>query len=67
MGNSDDKFVLTHIDKEKKEDKTVTMTLRIDRDLQEQYDELSQKSGRSRNQIMNMALRYALERLKFEQ
>jgi Ribbon-helix-helix protein, copG family. len=67
MGNSDDKFVLTHIDKEKKEDKTVTMTLRIDRDLQEQYDELSQKSGRSRNQIMNMALRYALERLTFEE
>ena len=67
MAISDDKFVLTPKDKAKKGDKTVTMTLRLDRDLQEQYDELSKMSGRSRNQIMNMALRYALERLKFDE
>ena len=33
--------------------------------LQEQYDDLSAKSGRSRNELMCMALRYALDNLKF--
>ena len=41
------------------------MTLRIDKDLQEEYDRLSVKSERSRNELMCMALRYALENLEF--
>ena len=50
---------------DKKEDKSITMTIRLERELQEEYDKLSAKSGRSRNERMCMALRYALENLKF--
>ena len=41
------------------------MSLRMDRVLQEAYDELAQKSGRSRNELMCMALKYALDNLEF--
>ena len=54
----DDKFVITP-----KEDKTVTMTIRIDRTLQEEYNELSAKTNRSRNELISMALRYALDNM----
>lgn len=50
---------------DKKEDRSITMTIRLERELQEQYDDLSAKSGRSRNELMCMALRYALDNLKF--
>ena len=59
-----DKFVVKHKGLESREDKTVTMTLRIDRDLQWDYDELANKSGRSRNEVMNMALKYAIDHLE---
>ena len=42
---------------DKKEDRSITMTIRLERELQEQYDDLSAKSGRSRNELMCMALR----------
>lgn len=48
-----------------KRDKSVVMTLRLDRDLQEEFDKLSVQSDRSRNELMCMALRYALEHLEF--
>lgn len=35
-----------------KEDKAVTMTIRIDRALQEKYNELSAKTNRSRNELI---------------
>jgi metal-responsive CopG/Arc/MetJ family transcriptional regulator len=54
----DDKFIVTP-----KEDKTVTMTIRIDRTLQEEYNELSAKTNRSRNELISMALRYALDNM----
>lgn len=41
------------------------MTLRLDRDLQEKFDNLSAKSDRSRNELMCMALQFALEHLEF--
>lgn len=56
-----DKFVITP-----KEDKTVTMTIRIDRALQEQYNELSIKTNRSRNELIGMALRYALDHMELK-
>lgn len=59
------KFVVRHKNATKKEDKSVIMTLRIDKSLQEEYDILSQKSDRSRNELMCMALRYALDNLEF--
>ena len=46
-------------------DEMMIMTIRLERELQEQYDDLSAKSGRSRNELMCMALRYALDNLKF--
>ncbi|XID90247.1 ribbon-helix-helix protein, CopG family [Paenibacillaceae bacterium WGS1546] len=58
MGNDD--FIITP-----KEDKTITMTIRIERIMQEQLDELARRSNRSRNEIVNMALEYALKNAKF--
>lgn len=56
-----DKFVVTP-----KEDKTVTMTIRIDRSLQEEYNDLSVKTNRSRNELISMALRYALNNMELK-
>lgn len=57
--NNDD-FIITP-----KEDKSVTITIRIDKALQLQLDELASKSNRSRNELINMALDYALKNVKF--
>lgn len=54
-----DKFIITP-----KEDKTVTMTIRIDRTLQEEYSRLAEKTNRSRNELIGMALRYALDNME---
>lgn len=51
--------------KDKKEDNAVIMSIRMDRKLQQEYDALSAKSDRSRNELMCMALRYALDNLEF--
>ena len=56
-----DKFIVTP-----KEDKSVTMTIRIEKTLQEQYNALSEKTNRSRNELINMALRYALENMELK-
>ena len=58
----DSKFVITP-----KEDKTVTMTIRIDRALQEEYNALSTKTNRSRNELINMALQYALDHMEIQE
>ena len=60
-----DKFVVKQKKQDKKEEKTVVMTLRIEKELQEEFDRLAAKSDRSRNEVMRMALRYALEHLEF--
>lgn len=46
-------------------DNKVIMTVRIERELQEEYDKLAGKSNRSRNELICMAMRYALENLEF--
>ena len=56
------KFVITP-----KEDKTVTMTIRIERDLQEEYNRLAEKTGRSRNELISMALQYALNNMEIKE
>lgn len=59
-------FIIMPKSADKKEDKSITMTIRLDRELQEEYDELAAKSGRSRNELMcKSQLRYALDNLKF--
>ena len=60
-----DKFVVTPKRNDRKEDKSIVMTLRMDRELQERFDVLAAKSDRSRNELMCMALKYALEHLEF--
>jgi len=47
--------------------RSVTMTIRIDSELSERLDELALKSNRSRNELINMSLRYAFENLEFEE
>lgn len=53
-----EKFIITP-----KEEKNVTMTIRIDKTIQEQYNELSRKTNRSRNELINLALQYALDNM----
>ena len=61
----DKKFVVRPKNPDKKEDKSVTMTIRIDRELQKKYADLAEKSHHSRNELVSMALRYALDNLEF--
>lgn len=56
------KFVITP-----KEDKTVTMTIRIDAALQEKYNQLSAQTNRSRNELIGMALQYALDNMELKE
>ena len=56
-----EKFVITP-----KEDKMVTMTIRIDRSLQESYNALSARTNRSRNELIGMALQYALDHMEIK-
>lgn len=59
-------FVILPKSADKKEDTHVIMSLRLERTLQWEYDKLSGKSGRSRNELMCRALQYALEELVLE-
>lgn len=47
-----------------REDKSVNMSLRIDKELQAKYDEWALKTNRSRNELMCMALAYALDNIE---
>ena len=55
-----EKFVV-----EPKTTRSVTMTIRIDKEINEKLDELALKSNRSRNELINMSLHYAFENLEF--
>ena len=57
-----EKFIITP-----KEDKSVTMTIRIDRSVQERYNDLSARTNRSRNELINMALQFALEHMEIQE
>lgn len=56
------KFIVTP-----KEDKSVTMTIRIDRTIQERYNELSARTNHSRNELIGMALQYALDNMEIHE
>jgi predicted transcriptional regulator len=58
LGNDD--FIITP-----KEDRSVTITIRMDKSMQDQFESLARKSNRSRNELINMALEYALKNAKF--
>lgn len=61
----DEKFIIRPKRNIKKEDNSINMTIRLDKSLQAEFDKLAFKSNRSRNELMCMALRYALDNLKF--
>lgn len=46
-------------------EKSVTFTIRIDRELQNEYDKLAKLSNRTRNELINMGLKYAIQNLQF--
>ena len=56
----DKKFIVTS-----REDKVINFTIRIEKTLQEQYDKLAYKSNRSRNELISMALQFAIDNLEF--
>ncbi|MCI5504426.1 MAG: CopG family transcriptional regulator [Anaerobutyricum sp.] len=57
-----DKFIITP-----KEDTYVTMSIRIEKSLQEQFNDLSAKTNRSRNELISMALQYALDNMEISE
>ncbi len=63
----DDSFVVRKWKKpvRQKEDKSVVVSMRMEKELREELDEWVRKSGYSRNELMRMALRYALDHLEF--
>ena len=57
-----DKFIITP-----KEDTYVTMSIRIEKSLQEQFNDLSAKTNRSRNELISMARQYALDNMEISE
>ena len=60
MENKTGKFIITP-----KEEKSVTFTVRLDAELNSYIEEIAQKSGRSRNELINKALKFAFDNLEF--
>lgn len=48
-----------------KEDTTTTFSIRVDKALLRKYDELSNRSGYSRNELINIAMREYVNAVKF--
>ena len=57
---SENKFVVTE-----KDSKSVTMTIRIYPEINTKLEQLALKSKRSRNELINKALEFALNNLEF--
>ena len=47
-------------------EKSVTVTVRIETELHNYIEEISKKSGRSRNELINKALKFAFDNLEFD-
>lgn len=60
MTNDKKDFIVT-----KNKDESVTFSIRIDKSLQTELDELAAKSGRSRNELIQASIRFALDNLIF--
>ena len=58
MDKTDNKLIIRP-----KDDKYVTMTIRTEKKIQEEYNKLSARTNRSRNELLSMALKYALDNL----
>lgn len=60
MDSTSNKFVITP-----KIEKSVTLTVRLDAELNSYIEEIARKSGRSRNELINKALKFAFDNLEF--
>jgi len=56
----DKKFIVTP-----KEERSVTMTIRIETEYNKKLEDIALKSGRSRNELINMALKFAFDNVEF--
>jgi len=63
--SDNDRFIVRHKSLIDKEEATATTTLRINKGLLQRYDDLAKDSNRSRNELMNLALKYAIDHLEF--
>jgi predicted transcriptional regulator len=52
---------------ERKEDDYNTFSIRIKNDTVKKLDEIATKTNRSRNEIVNICLTFALENIEFEE
>ena len=60
MENKQKKFVITP-----KNERSVTFTVRLETELNNHIEEIASKSGRSRNELINKALKFAFDNLEF--
>lgn len=60
MENKQNKFVITP-----KVERSVTLTIRLETELNNYIEEVARKSGRSRNELINKALKFAFDNLEF--
>lgn len=58
MDKTDNKLIITP-----KDDKYVTMTIRTEKKIQEEFNKLSALTNRSRNELINRALKFALDNM----
>ena len=58
MDKTDNKLIIRP-----KDNKYVTMTIRTEKKIQEEYNKLSARTNRSRNELINRALKYALDNM----
>ena len=61
MENKQKKFVITP-----KVERSVTLTVRLETELNNYIEEIARKSGRSRNELINKALKFAFDNLEFD-
>ena len=50
-----------------KDDNSVTMTIRISKKLQAQYNSLAKQTNISRNKLISIALQYAVDNMRVEE
>lgn len=59
--NNQKKFVVTP-----KIERSVTLTVRLETELNNYIEEIARKSGRSGNELINKALKFAFDNLEFD-
>ncbi|MBQ8174396.1 MAG: ribbon-helix-helix protein, CopG family [Clostridia bacterium] len=60
MENKTKRFIITP-----KVERSVTLTVRLETELNSYIEQIARKSGRSRNELINKALRFAFDNLEF--